>query len=189
MDNTWRTPEWLLDMARAYFGGPIPFDAATAPDNPTRALRYVVPAAGPLFPGHEPPMFEGAAEPVGERILGDGLALDWPPAVWCNPPYGSHLRAWMQKFVEQSARGVEIVTLIPSSRSETDYMQAAIAACSHLCLIRKRVAFISSRDLKPVKGNTSGSLLVGFNTAPGRWSAAFSAAGLCLSPVTLGRTP
>lgn len=184
-DNTWRTPEWLLERARVYFGGPIPFDAATAPDNPTKAKRFVVPHAGPLFPSVEPEqgtMFAGAPPPPGEMLLGDGLAMEWPlGGVWCNPPYGKHLQSWLLKFASEQARGVETVALVPASRLETGYMQTALVACSHACLVRRRVAFVSSRDLKPVKSNVSGSLLLGFNTSWPRWVAAFGGIGLCVS--------
>lgn len=42
LDNTWRTPEKILEPVRSYFGGEIPFDAATGLDNPTRAKVYAV---------------------------------------------------------------------------------------------------------------------------------------------------
>lgn len=199
LDNTWRTPEWLLDRVRVYFGGPIPFDAASAPDNPTKAEVYCVPPAGPMFaefdPAPEPAQLTliepEEAELVGERLVVDSLAEDWPTdRAWINPPYGSAIYDWMAKIVRSGRdEGREIVALIPTSRWEVQRFQRFFGELDAVTLIRKRVAFISSRDLKPVRGNTSGSMLCGINVDRGAWLEAFGSLGLTFTPIPLGRTP
>lgn len=192
LDNTWRTPEWLLDCVRAYFGGPIPFDAASAPDNPTQAAVYCVPPAGPLFAEFDPQpetrqltlVEPHEAELVGEKLVADALEIDWPcDRFWVNPPYGGHLYAWLEKIARSGQdEGRQGVALIPTSRWETAKFQAFLAKADVITFVRKRVAFVSSRDGKPVKGNTSGSMLVGFNPAMGGWIEAFGDLGLTIQP-------
>lgn len=42
-DLDYCTPEHVLGMARAYFGGPIPLDPATNAMNTSKALNYFTP--------------------------------------------------------------------------------------------------------------------------------------------------
>lgn len=62
----WRTPAWFLALVRQV--GEIVLDPASAPDNPTGALRVFTPAE-------------------------NGLIQPWPSVglVYINPPYGPHL--------------------------------------------------------------------------------------------------
>ncbi len=161
LDCSWQTPEWLLEQIRVYFGGPIPFDPSSAPENPTKALRFLCGAPGSMF-----------AEQTGQN----GLEAEWPLlGTYCNPPYGTELRAWLEKFTTEAARGCEIVALLPCSRWETGYFQALLAGSRVMCLLKGRVAFVSSIDGAEVPGNCSGSMLLGFNVDLARWVAAFGA--------------
>ncbi|MCC6824023.1 MAG: hypothetical protein IT579_25185 [Verrucomicrobia subdivision 3 bacterium] len=181
LDNTWRTPENILERV-FYFGGPIPFDPATGPENPTRALRY---CTGDLpAPPVAPSLFPAPVEQLdAERLAlarADGLATPWDWPTWCNPPYGGEIKAWLAKFVRESGRGTEIVALLPCSRWETSYLQEALVRAVALCLIRKRVAFVSSQDGAQVGGNTTGSMLVGWNVrSVSTFFAAFRPLGAC----------
>ena len=52
----------------------------------------------------------------------DGLAQDWGgQVVFCNPPYGRAIAAWVRKAVEESRKpGTQVVMLIPA-RTDTAY--------------------------------------------------------------------
>lgn len=197
LDNSWRTPEWLLDCVRTYFGGQIPLDAASSAGNPTRAAVYLVPPAGPMFaefdPGHQAreradrqlTLIEPSeGELVGEQILADGLVEDWPgDAAWVNPPYGSHLLTWLERIAVMGAgEGRDVVALIPTSRWEVARFQAAWSRADLVTFVRKRIAFVSAIDGAAVKGNTSGSMLLGFNAREGAWIEAFGHLGLTIRP-------
>ena len=167
LDNSWQTPERELEAVRAYFGGPIPFDPATCPENPTKATTF---CAGP--PGT---MFAGS--------LGDnGLEVEWTGrgGVFVNPPYGRELRDWLRKMTAEATKGCAIIALLPASRWEMDYMHAALRVARFVCLRRGRIAFISSADGKPVKGNPGPSMFLGFNVDGHRFLDAFRDLGLCL---------
>lgn len=163
--NDWQTPGWILERVRIYFGGPIPFDPASAPENPTKALRFLCGAPGTMF-----------ADQTGQN----GLEAEWPEkGTWCNPPYGGELKAWLAKFRVEASLGAEIVALLPCSRWETRYFQETRAAASMECLIRGRVAFVSAIDGVEVPGGPGGSMLLGFNVDCERWVEAFGPIGGC----------
>jgi len=48
----------------------------------------------------------------------DGLKQPWDGVVWCNPPYGRGIGAWLQKGYESAKNGAKVVMLIPS-RTDT----------------------------------------------------------------------
>lgn len=52
----------------------------------------------------------------------DGLSKDWGGhRVFCNPPYGRHIKDWVRKGYEESRKpGTVVVMLIPS-RTDTQY--------------------------------------------------------------------
>lgn len=179
--NDWRTPPHVLDRARVFFGGRIPFDPATGPENPTDAVRYCAGAPGTLFAPK--PEEDLTAHEVLARSNGLEVAWDWP--TWVNPPYGRELAAWLRKIGGEAKRGTLIVALLPCSRWET-HLQKALARASCACFVRGRLAFISALDGKAVSGNPTASMLVGFGLVPGSlaevsFATAFGPLGLCLA--------
>ena len=144
LDTTWQTPEWVLERIRQYYGGPIPFDVATAPDNPTKALGFWTEED-------------------------DAIPKPWPPQSYCNPPYGKALRAWYPKFHEESQRDVEIIAVLPCARFEQAYFANPFIAAKHVCLIRGRVSFVRAETKEEVDGNPYATMLLGWNTVRSRW--------------------
>jgi hypothetical protein len=169
-----------VDAVRVYFGGPIPFDPATAPTNPTGALRYCSGGAAPLF---EAQLFEEVqGEGVeGELVATDGLSVEWPErGTFCNPPYGGELKAWLARFGAESDLGHELVTLLPCSRWEQPYFSKPFAKANALCLIRGRVSFVSTRDGTRPKGAPGASMFLGWNVNRRRFRKAFGPFGQIL---------
>lgn len=186
LDNTWRTPEYILDAARAYFGGAIPFDPATTNANPTAAMRY---CALPAPPEEREPSLFGEPEQVGTLSGPDGLSIAWDAPTWVNPPYGEFLRAWLLKIVAEAARGTPIISLIPCSRWEQGYLTDVLAAANAVCFHRGRISFISSIDNVPVDGNPTASMLLGFNVDEGKFRKAFRDIGACFGLRALSEAP
>lgn len=141
MSTDWRTPPEMLAPVRAYFGGRIPFDAATTADNPTGADAFATPGD-------------------------DGLARPWPPHVWVNPPYGRELRRWLGKIAREAGRGVEVVALLPTARFEMRAMQVAFAAANAVCWVRRRVTFIRAATGERGPCPTYASMFVAWNVDP-----------------------
>ena len=156
LDTTWQTPPELLAPVRAYFGGVIPFDPATAEDNPT------------------------GAEAIASA---DGLDCVWSEhaGTFVNPPYGRVLRDWLAKMVREAGSGAVIISLLPCARWEQAYFQEALAAANVCCFIRKRVNFIRPSTGDRVAGNPYANMFLAFNVDPAKFARAFACAGVVLS--------
>lgn len=156
-DTDYLTPDSVLDPVRRYYGGGIPFDPATAPDNPTRAVEFCS---------------------LPER---DGLLTSWKEqggGVFVNPPFGSHLQAWLKKIGDEAEMGVTIIALLPVNRFEQGYLHdSVLKMASVACFVRSRVAFLRPSTGEPAKGNPYPSVLWGFNVDVERFTAAFGHLG------------
>ncbi len=156
LDTDWLTPPELLHHVRAYFGGTIPFDPATSPDNPTQALAYCTGDAGD-----------------------NGLDVDWAQhaGVFVNPPYGRALRAWLGKIDKEARKGVPIVSLLPCARWEQHYLQQTLTAANAICFVRKRVKFVRASSGDRPSGNPYANMFVAFNVDMDAFVRAFSQVG------------
>lgn len=72
----------------------------------------------------------------------DGLKQSWNRggAVFCNPPYGRALGAWVEKAYNESKTGTTIVLLIPA-RTDTSYFHDFIYGKAEIRFIRGRLKF------------------------------------------------
>lgn len=153
MDKGWQTPPEILEPAREYWGGRIPFDACTTPANPTGAAAFFAPPD-------------------------DGLTLPWPDRVWLNPPYGRDMEAWCRRAMGEPG---EVILLLSAARWEQAWWQAFLARVSFACFIRGRVAFVRPGTGERVGGNTYANFCAAMNLRdPERWVACFGKVGLCL---------
>ena len=70
----------------------------------------------------------------------DGLSRSWAgEVVFCNPPYGRNLKAWVRKCYEESEHA-QIVLLIPA-RTDTAYFHDYIYHKAAVRFIRGRLKF------------------------------------------------
>lgn len=161
MDTTWQTPPELYGLAAEYFGGRIPFDAATTDANPTNAVECATPED-------------------------DGLEMTWPDRVWVNPPYGRELKDWLGKIAFEASQGTEVIAILPAARWEQLYFQQALYLANCVTWIRKRVRFIRASTGERVSGNPYANMFVGWNVEPGRWAKTIGRAGMsqALSPLS-----
>lgn len=170
--NDWQTPERLLAGPRAYAGGDILLDPATAPDNPTRARKFCAPSPVKRW--------KLRAANGGAWIARDGLAIDWAAEargglVFVNPPYGQKAGGvrWMDKIAAEARRGCVLAVLLGASRWEQPYFTGMLREASALCLVRGRVAFRNPDTGDEVPGIPYASIFIGFNVVPWRWRDAF----------------
>lgn len=125
-DPKWRTPPDVVELVRAFFGGPPDLDPCSEADSLVGARR------------------DYRLEERGE----DGLALPWRGRVYCNPPYGRGLLMWLLK-AEREARveGAEILLLCPA-RTDTAWFRVAWAA-SAVAFLRGRLKFVGAESSAP----------------------------------------
>lgn len=73
-------------------------------------------------------------------IEDDGLAKSWEgETVFCNPPYGRNMKAWVRKCAEES-RHAKVVMLIPA-RTDTAYFHDYIYNRARVTFLRGRLKF------------------------------------------------
>ena len=71
----------------------------------------------------------------------DGLKQDWTgERVFCNPPYGRAIGAWVKKCHDEAQKGTLVVMLIPA-RTDTSYFHDYIYHKAELRFIRGRLKF------------------------------------------------
>lgn len=69
----------------------------------------------------------------------DGLKQPWDGVVWCNPPYGRGIGAWLKKGYESAKSGAKVVMLIPS-RTDTRWWHE-YAMKGHIEFVKGRLKF------------------------------------------------
>lgn len=108
----WETPKQFFDLVDAEFG--FDLDAAASHAN-ALCGRYYTEAD-------------------------DGLSQPWTGTVWCNPPYGRGISAWVRKGWESSQAGAIVVMLIPA-RTDTAYWHDYVMRSAEIRLLRGRLVF------------------------------------------------
>lgn len=92
--DEWETPKHIFNHFNFIYG--LELDAAATKDNKLCANFYT--------------------------LEDDALKQDWSKYkhVWCNPPYGRKIAAFVKKAYEESLKGCVVVMLIPS-RTDTKW--------------------------------------------------------------------
>lgn len=76
--------------------------------------------------------------PTGHTF--DGLEIEWGDRNFVNPPYGRQIGKWVDKAIEQAAKGRLVVLLVPA-RTDTVWWHNLMAAASEIRFIRGRLHF------------------------------------------------
>lgn len=79
----------------------------------------------------------------------NGLAQDWTgETVFCNPPYGKEISAWVEKCYKHSLSGECAVMLIPS-RTDTRWFHEWVYGKAELRFVKGRLHFNDSKGSAP----------------------------------------
>ena len=79
----------------------------------------------------------------------DGLKQDWGrEIVFCNPPYGRHMREWARKCYEAS-RGGATVVLLAHARTDTRWFHDWVYGKAELRFVKGRLKFGDGRQSAP----------------------------------------
>ena len=175
--DTWETPAPLFDALDRLFR----FTLDVAADESNRKLRRWL--EGPCrlnqtladLARSEPALIGQASE----AIHGDdpveglyhatallcacvcGLCSDWmEEVVWCNPPYGKEIGAWVRKFAAASLRGATVVALLPNG-TDTEWFADVWRTASEVWFLSGRVQFVGSTSSNP-----KGSIVAVFRPEP-----------------------
>ena len=80
----------------------------------------------------------------------DGLKQDWGgQKVFCNPPYGRAIAAWVKKCYEESRKPDTLVVMLIPARTDTSYFHKYIYNKAELRFVRGRLHFNESPQGAP----------------------------------------
>jgi len=101
----------------------------------------------------------------------DGLKARWGwfgQRVWCNPPYGRHLKHWLAKAADACVNGCELVCLLIYANVDTAYWREHVADNKNavaVVFLQPRVSFHRA-DGGDAATAPKGSALVFFSDVP-----------------------
>ena len=80
----------------------------------------------------------------------NGLLQDWSGhRVFCNPPYGRAIAAWVKKCYEESQKPDTLVVMLIPARTDTSYFHEYIYHKAEIRFIRGRLHFNESPQGAP----------------------------------------
>lgn len=80
----------------------------------------------------------------------NGLLQDWSGhRVFCNPPYGRAIAAWVKKCYEESQKPDTLVVMLIPARTDTSYFHEYIYNKAEIRFIRGRLHFNESPQGAP----------------------------------------
>ena len=81
----------------------------------------------------------------------DGLKQAWSEdgsVIWCNPPYGRQISAWVRKAYEEMQKGATVVMLV-FARTETRWFHEYIYGKAEIRFVKGRIHFSNSKNPAP----------------------------------------
>jgi len=80
----------------------------------------------------------------------DGLSQNWGGyCVFCNPPYGREIGAWVEKCYHEAQKENTVVVMLIPARTDTKYFHDYIYHRSEIRFIRGRLKFGNSNQGAP----------------------------------------
>lgn len=91
----------------------------------------------------------GYFDPCPANHTFDGLSIDWPKNVFCNPPY-SEIDKWVDKAIleHQKQYDSDILLLVPA-RTDTKWFCKLLSHACHVKFIEGRLHFNDSKGSAP----------------------------------------
>lgn len=120
--DQWATPQAFFDILNAEFG--FSLDVCALPHS-SKCCRYFSPED-------------------------DGLAQPWNGhTCWMNPPYGKTIGDWMQKAVEESAKGALVACLVPARVDTKWWHEWVMGYADEVRLVKGRLKFGDAKNAAP----------------------------------------
>lgn len=123
--HTWLTPPEIVEAL-----GPFDLDPCAAPSPrpwPTAAMHFVE--------------------------TDDGLQMPWHGRVWCNPPFGKHTAAWLERMALHG-NGIALTF----ARTETEMFQRWVWPYAALVMFLAKRPHFHLPDGSRAKGNSGGPI-------------------------------
>lgn len=80
----------------------------------------------------------------------DGLKQNWGGSrVFCNPPYGSEIKKWVEKAYREGTKDNTLVVLLIPARTDTKYFHDYILNRSEIRFVKGRLKFGNGKQSSP----------------------------------------
>lgn len=121
-DEEWATPQKFFDQLDSEFH--FTLDPCALPSN-AKCTHYFTPED-------------------------DGLTQDWGGnVVFCNPPYGRKVGAWMKKCYEESLKPNTTVVVLVFARTDTAWFHDYVYGKAEIRFVRGRLKFGNQKNAAP----------------------------------------
>ena len=105
----------------------------------------------------------------GSALGEDALLVDqWLSPAFCNPPYGRGIEQWLDKFIEQSRLGAQIMALLPANIEARWWFEKVIEQHCDIFFLVGRVPFVDPTRTKPSQPNHGSALVLYEDITRGR---------------------
>lgn len=90
-------------------------------------------------------------DPCPENPTFNGLEADWKGSIYCNPPYGKAIRAWLEKGLSEIKRGNadSIVYLLPAYPDVKWFHEIVLPIADEIRFLKGRLKFGSHNQSAP----------------------------------------
>lgn len=120
--DLWATPQTFFDTLNTEFN--FTLDACAIPSN-AKCNNYFTPEQ-------------------------NGLAQKWTGTVWCNPPYGRTIGAWVEKAYKSYREGdADTVVMLLPARTDTKWFHTYIYGIAEIKFIKGRLKFGDAKSSAP----------------------------------------
>lgn len=120
--DLWATPQDFFDKLNEEFR--FDLDVCALPDN-AKCERYFTPEV-------------------------DGLSQPWTGNVWCNPPYGREIGAWVKRgYLAAKTGHADVVVMLLPARTDTRWFHEYINGKVEIRFIKGRLKFGDSKNSAP----------------------------------------
>jgi len=157
--DSWFTPAYVTDKARAALGGRIDFDPFSSRDaNKTvKARRFLTLA--------------------DDALTAPKWATARTDTVWMNPPYGRDCARAVERFTAEFRAGkFRAGVVLVNNATDTRWFRELTDCCAAMLLTHGRIGF-ENTDGKAVSGNTRGQAILYFGDDAKAFTDAFSDLG------------
>lgn len=120
--DVWETPQWFFDELDKEFA--FNLDPCALPENAKCKTFYT--------PNN------------------DGLTQNWGGYnVFCNPPYGRTIAAWVRKCYEESRKPNTLVVMLVPARTDTTWFHDYVLGKAEIRFVRGRLKFGNAQNSAP----------------------------------------
>jgi phage N-6-adenine-methyltransferase len=120
-NTEWETPQILFDLLDAEFC--FTLDATATPENAKVETFYT--------------------------REDDALGQPWTGVVWCNPPYGRLIGAFVAKGHMESTKRRSVVVMLVPARTDTFWWHEHVMKAAEIRFIRGRLTFVGAPNPAP----------------------------------------